>query len=87
MMVMNAIEGRTIKRTPTKREIRDEKSQNSRKEERSADNTNIQEKIKKLKMRFEEVQPRDEQQPKQPISANSSGRMQQAEDRGEERAQ
>ena len=78
MMVMNAIEGRSVKRTPTKRELRDEKSQNSRKDERSADNTNIQDKIKKLKMRFEEVQPREEQQ-KQPVSANSSGRMQQAE--------
>ena len=31
MMVMNAIQGRSVKRTPTKRELRDEKSQNSRK--------------------------------------------------------
>lgn len=58
MMVMNSLEGRALKRTPTKRQLRDEKSQNSRKVERSSDNTNIQEKIKKLKMRFEEVQPK-----------------------------
>ena len=58
MMVMNSLEGRVVKRTPTKRELRDEKSQNSKRADRSADNTNIQEKIKKLKMRFEEVQPK-----------------------------
>ena len=58
MMVMNSIEGRVVKRTPTKRELRDEKSQNSKRGDKSTDNTNIQEKIKKLKMRFEEVQPK-----------------------------
>ena len=56
-MVMSALERQRPRKTPTKRELREERSQNSRKSiEAQPAETNIQDRIQKLKKRFDDNQ-------------------------------
>lgn len=62
MMVLTAVDPRKSKKTPTKREIREERSQNGRKPtaEQASSETNIQDRIQRLKMKFDENQSKPE---------------------------
>lgn len=87
-LVMTALDPRKSKRTPTKRELREGKSQNRKgddKDKNSGD-SNIQDRINRLRMRFDEIQPKPEEQPPPKQKPSSISSKAKEEDRSDERA-
>ena len=64
-MVLSGLDPRRLRRTPTKRELREAKSQNRRasKDKINNEGGNIQDRINRLRMKFDEIQPKADTNP------------------------